>query len=92
MKNQSSRYTFTIFTATFNRGHTLARVHERLRAQTFRDFEWLIVDDGSTDCTRQYVETWQKHSGFPIRYFWQPNQGKHMALNLAVREAQGISS
>jgi glycosyltransferase involved in cell wall biosynthesis len=89
MKNLSCRYTFTVFTATFNRGHTLARVYESLGAQTFRDFEWLIVDDGSTDNTRQHVETWQKHSDFPIRYFWQPNQGKHMAFNLAVREARG---
>jgi glycosyltransferase involved in cell wall biosynthesis len=83
------QYTFTVFTATFNRGHTLPRVYESLRAQTFRDFEWLIVDDGSTDNTRQSVETWQKHGDFPIRYFWQPNQGKHIAFNLAVQEAWG---
>ena len=43
---------FTVFTPTYNRAGTLERVYSSLEAQTFRDFEWLIVDDGSTDNTR----------------------------------------
>ena len=81
--------TFTVFTATYNRAHTLPRVYESLRAQTYRDFEWLIVDDGSTDGTRQLVEKWQAEAGFPIRYIWQENRGKHTAHNRGVREARG---
>jgi glycosyltransferase involved in cell wall biosynthesis len=85
----SYRYTFTVFTPTYNRVGTLPRVYESLRAQTFRDFEWLIVDDGSTDNTRQLVEQWQSKNEFPIRYIVQLNQGKPVACNRATQEAQG---
>ncbi len=83
------RYVFTVFTPTFNRSLTLSRVYESLCLQTFRDFEWLIVDDGSTDGTGELVEKWQTESGFPIRYIYQENQGKPAAFNRGVREAQG---
>ncbi len=83
------KYRFTVFTATFNRAHTLYCVYESLRSQTLRDFEWLIIDDGSTDNTRELVEQWQKDADFPIRYFYQENQGKHIAFNRAVSLAQG---
>src|SRR5216684_6062284 len=87
--NTNYRYVFTVFTPTFNRSLTLSRVYESLRLQTFRDFEWLIVDDGSTDGTGELVEKWQTESGFPIRYIYQENQGKATAFNRGVREAQG---
>ena len=83
------RYTFTVFTPTYNRANTLPRVYESLRAQTFRDFEWLIVDDGSKDSTRELVESWQAKNEFPIRYVCQQNQGKPGACNRATQEAQG---
>lgn len=79
----------TVFTPTYNRAATLARVYESLQRQTFRDFEWLIVDDGSEDETAELVERWRSTCSFPIRYLWQPNQGKHVAFNRGVELAQG---
>ena len=86
------RYRFTVFTPTFNRADTLSRVYDSLSAQTFDDFEWLIIDDGSTDGTRKLVTSWQHDSTFPIRYLHQPNAGKHLAHNWAVEEALGAIS
>jgi glycosyltransferase involved in cell wall biosynthesis len=80
---------FTVFTPTYNRAHTLHRVFESLLQQTFTDFEWLIVDDGSTDDTAAIVEQYKETATFPIRYFFQPNQGKHIAFNKGVNEANG---
>ena len=78
---------FTVLTPTYNRAHTLGRVYESLCRQSFRDFEWVIVDDGSSDGTREMVSSWRPE--FPIRYFWKPNGGKHTAMNLGVKEARG---
>jgi glycosyltransferase involved in cell wall biosynthesis len=86
---QNYQYVFTVFTATYNRAHTLHRVYESLKAQTYRDFEWLIIDDGSTDNTRELVKQWQQENLFPIRYLYQENSGKHIAFNRGVREAKG---
>ena len=52
---QGYEYVFTVFTPTFNRASTLYRVYDSLKAQTYRNFEWLIVDDGSTDHTHQLI-------------------------------------
>lgn len=82
-------YLFTVFTPTYNRASTLPRVYESLKAQTWRDFEWLIVDDGSTDNTRDLVQKWQAEADFPIRYVYQLNQGKPTAFNRGVQEAAG---
>lgn len=83
------QYKFTVFTPTYNRAHTIHRVYESLCQQTFRDFEWLIVDDGSTDNTKELVERWKQQADFPIRYIWQENGGKHTAFNRGVAEAKG---
>ena len=89
-KMDKNRFLFTIFTPTYNRAYILPRLYESIRKQTFRDFEWIIVDDGSTDNTRELVESWQRENNdFPIRYFWQPNQHKKVAFNRAVFHARG---
>ncbi len=80
---------FTVITPTFNRATTLKRLYDSLRAQTLNDFEWLVVDDGSTDETRELVEGWIAQAPFPIRYFHQSNSGKHVAENVAVTYARG---
>ena len=75
----------TVFTPTYNRAHTLERTYRSLCRQTSRDFEWLIVDDGSTDNTAELVEKWQREANFKIRYIYQENQGMHGAHNTAYR-------
>ena len=82
-------YRFTVFTPTRDRAHTLHRVYDSLCAQTFRDFEWLIVDNGSTDGTADLVEGWQRVAEFPIRHLVQENAGVHVSWNRAVAEARG---
>jgi glycosyltransferase involved in cell wall biosynthesis len=83
------QYTFTVFTPVYNRICTLHRVYESLSAQTYRDFEWLVVDDGSSEDVYKLIDTWERQARFPLRYIYQPNQGKHVAFNRGVREARG---
>jgi glycosyltransferase involved in cell wall biosynthesis len=89
MSTPSASPFFTVFTPTYNRAHTLHRPFDSLAAQTFRDFEWLVVDDGSTDNTPELIGDWIKVGRFPIRYFRQPRLGRHFADNLAIRESHG---
>lgn len=77
--------TLTIFTPAYNRAHTIGRTYESLCRQTCKDFEWLIIDDGSTDNTRELVEGWISENKIPIRYIYQQNQGMHGAHNTAYR-------
>lgn len=81
----------TIFTPTYNRAHLLPKLYESLYRQTYRDFEWIIVDDGSKDGTEEVVNSQFtiRSPQFPIRYFYQENGGKHRAINRGVKEAQG---
>lgn len=83
---------FTVFTPTYNRAHTLHRVYESLLEQTCKDFEWLVVDDGSDDNTEEVIEHFRKCVGkaFPIRYLINTrNRGKHIAHNQALIAAHG---
>ena len=84
-----TKYTFTVFTPTFNRSHTLPMVYESLKTQTFGDFEWLIVDDGSKDESEGLIEGWRQEGVLDIRYIRQENKGKHFAFNRGVKEARG---
>ncbi|WP_226063789.1 glycosyltransferase family 2 protein [Kaistella polysaccharea] len=80
---------FTVFTPTYNRGYLLDRLFQSLSRQTVRNFEWLIVDDGSTDDTEELVTQFIDVADFPIRYVKQKNQGKHIAINYAINNAAG---
>ena len=74
----------TIFTPTYNRAYTIHKCYESLKRQTCKDFEWLIIDDGSTDNTRELIDVWiNETTEFKISYIYQENQGMHGAHNTA---------
>lgn len=78
----------TIFTPTYNRAHRLPALYQSLCKQTSREFEWVVVDDGSTDDTKSLINGWIKEGKINIRYFWQENAGKAQAHNLGVEMAE----
>ena len=80
----------TVFTPTYNRKYIIPKLYDSLCKQTKKDFEWLVVDDGSTDGTNEWLEEiCKKDNGFPITYIYQENGGKHRAINRGVKEAKG---
>lgn len=80
----------TVFTPTYNRAALLTRVFYSLCQQTYQDFEWIVVDDGSTDDTENEVLHFKEQSKkFLVRYIKKRNGGKHTAINMGVREAKG---
>ena len=80
-------HTLTIFTPTYNRKDKLKRLYDSLAEQTSPDFEWLIVDDGSTDNTREIVERFRQENKIDISYHYRENGGKMRAHNSGVRLA-----
>jgi len=85
------KYKFTVFTPTYNRAYTLQRVFDSLMNQTIRhcDFEWILINDGSTDNTDKLVEKFFSEADFDIRYVKQENKGKNYCHNKAIKLAQG---
>ena len=80
----------TVLTPTYNRQDTLGRLWESLCAQTQAlPFEWLLVDDGSTDDTKIWFDRIHKPSHIQAQYVKQANHGKHVAINAGVRRARG---
>ena len=80
----------TVFTPSYNRANTLPRVFEGLKKQTFHNFEWIIVDDGSSDHTQDVIRGFQEEKPFfPIVSRYQENSGKHVAINRGVELARG---
>lgn len=83
-------FSITVFTPTYNRAYILSNLYESLKRQSFHNFEWLIIDDGSTDNTEELVESWKNQLDFfSIRYYKQENGGKCRAINHALDLAQG---
>src|SRR4051812_28952818 len=73
----------TVFTPTYNRAYCLGNCYKSLVRQTCQDFIWLIIDDGSTDDTKELIEAWKKENKIEIKYVWQENRGMHGAHNTA---------
>lgn len=74
----------TVFTPTYNRAYSLPALYNSLIRQTDKRFVWMVVDDGSTDNTRNLIEKWQGERLLNIEYVYQSNQGKMIAHNHAA--------
>lgn len=80
----------SILTPTYNRAELLKRAYLSLKNQTNLNFEWIVVDDGSTDKTKEVVDKFVKEqTKFKILYFAQENLGKCAAINLGVQNISG---
>lgn len=75
----------TVFTPTYNREKYLPRLYDSLLNQKNKNFEWLIVDDGSSDGTKDLIEKYKNENKIKIKYAVQDNSGKHVAFNLGVK-------
>lgn len=80
----------TVFTPTYNRGYIISNLYESLTRQTVKNFEWIVIDDGSTDHTEKLFQNFLKEKNdFSITYKKVPNGGKHRAINKGVSLAKG---
>ena len=90
MKLKEISMEITIFTPTYNRAYTILKLYESLKKQTFRDFEWIVIDDGSIDSTEEiFLDILTQKNDFPIIYRKVDNGGKHRAINKGIQLASG---
>lgn len=80
--------TLTVFTPTYNRAHTLERLYRSLCAQTCQDFDWLVIDDGSTDGTAALVQSFIGEGKIPVRYIYKENGGLFTGYNTAYEHIE----
>lgn len=79
----------TVFTPTYNRVDLLFRCYESMKRQTNKNFIWMVIDDGSTDGTKERVEEWIKATDeVEIRYYYKENGGLHTAYNEAIAHTE----
>ena len=78
-------YELTVFTPAYNRAATLERAYKSLEAQTNKEFIWLIIDDGSTDNTKEIITKIKLGASFPIEYYRKENGGRHTAVNYSYQ-------
>lgn len=78
----------SVFTPSYNRAYTLPALYESLKKQTNKEFEWIVVDDGSTDGTEELIKEFIREGELNIKYYYQKNSGKHVAHNLGVQKAE----
>lgn len=79
----------TVFTATYNRENYLNTLYKSLLNQKYKNFEWLIVDDGSIDGTDELIKKYITEEKINIRYYSQENRGKYKCINKGIDLAKG---
>lgn len=85
-----SEYRITVFTPTYNRAYIISNLFESLKRQSYQEFEWLVIDDGSTDDTEELFKKFkQEDIKFELNYYKKKNGGQHRALNDAIPKAKG---
>ncbi|GIJ97700.1 sugar transferase [Capnocytophaga stomatis] len=91
MKKYQEEVFITICTPTYNRANRLHRLYDSLCNQTYPNssFEWLIIDDGSTDDSEKIIQYWISEEKITILYYKKENGGKHRALNEGIGVAKG---
>lgn len=88
MSWENNRKGITVFTPIYNRAYCIEALYKSLRKQTYKNFEWIIIDDGSTDNVMQLIQKWiEEENSFDIIYIRVKNGGKMRAVNKAVRLA-----
>lgn len=85
----TSNLFLTVFTPSYNRANYLHRAYHSLVSQTYKHFEWIIIDDGSTDNTGDIVQAFMQEGKLNMQYHYQENGGKHSAFNRAIQLAKG---
>lgn len=89
MNNPTDAKLITVFTPTYNRRDCIHRCYESLQRQSSYNFQWLIIDDGSTDDTESLIRQWQiEETRFAIRYCYKENGGLHTGYNKGIELAQ----
>lgn len=88
-EHNSKKPTFTILIPSHNRGYVIGETLDSIQRSKYKNIEVLIVDDGSTDNTKKTIEEFKKKSDLSVRYIFQENQGKHVALNTGAKKAYG---
>lgn len=83
------KYRFTIWTAAYNAGKTIERCFNSVKAQNRNDFEWIVVNDGSSDRTKELIHNFKNSTNIPIKIIDKFNGGKHTALKAAADIAEG---
>lgn len=76
----------TVVTITYNRAHTLDRVFNSLMKQTYKNFLWMVIDDGSTDNTENLIKEYSKKAWFTIEYIKKNHAGKYEGANLSYQK------
>lgn len=89
-RKEKGELKITVFTPTFNREHMISKLYHSLQRQSFKDFEWLVIDDGSIDGTEElFSKLVKEETSFIIRYYKFNNGGKHRAINRALDLSKG---
>lgn len=82
------KHKITIITPTYNRAHTLPRVYDSLKNQSFKDFKWIIMDDGSSDNTKDIVQSFKEENCIDIEYFWNENAKKYYTVFEGIKKVK----